>query len=437
MVRRRRLAIPARQTQPAATAAPTKASADSRPVQLRVLAAESRFRNETRNLHRRERDRFGNFLWNMMRLDFGPRVSLEELVGENQDKSMGMKQELDLSQSLDYYATKEDNTKLVEVLKFYIAYLMQEARHCTDFNQQVFLLFKTIDLARMTIQYSPYAVNQDGEAIVFGVLGDLNEQKKGIFSRYFAPEQDIYAHVRRLATLPSDIQLRFRLAELLLGQTSYFDALMQLQMILRIHPIRRGGNDRIHGHVFSRLGDVFLSAAGDENIPLRDGRKLRTFIERYNRDFAPKGGELPILDRADPQKLDQVRRALRKEAATWWARAIENHNLKPQQRVKLAMETGKILVGNGEFKSASELLERCYPLWRGVIMKNDVLSDKVEFLRTLAIAAGKSDRREQERWANEELKSLMTRLEEVNKKEAERIARLEELFGVEEEEEQV
>ena len=409
---------------PSASASSTENPAISgHPVNLRALAAESRFRNETRNLHRDERDRYSSFLWNMMRLDMGPRISLEELVGARQDRPLEPSQEGSLNTTLDFYHGKDNQPQLVQVLKFFTAYLLQQARKATDFRHQLFLMFKTIDLARMVSQYASNGINADAESIVFGILTDLNDQRKGQYTRYFLPEQEIYTISRRIQTLPNDLELRYQLGELLLRQTSYFDALIQFQLVLRLYPRRGGQSDRIHGLVFARMGDVFYDTAGRGELPLQDGRKLRVFAERYNRDFAPKGQEFPTLESAAPSQVTALRNALKQEATRWWMRAVEIPSLKPTSRIQMARDIAQFHVDQGNHEEASKVLERTYSLWRVMPKDRSTLEMKFGFLQLLAKSAALAKRTEPEAWASRELLDLEKPLNLMRAEEKERLSR--------------
>src|SRR5574341_2077025 len=127
------------------------------PVQLKMLRTEAEFRRQTRNLEREERDRYSSFVWNVVRMDLGPRVSLGDVTGLAGEGSLDYRSESSLKRSLDFYSRKE-RERLILALKFYAAYVLQQARQETAFNRQLFLIFKAVDFLRMIVQYSPHAV---------------------------------------------------------------------------------------------------------------------------------------------------------------------------------------------------------------------------------------------------------------------------------------
>src|SRR3970040_905102 len=172
---------------------------------------------------------------------------------------------------------------------------MQQARKEPQADKQQFLLFKAADFARMIVQYSAMSTSADAEALVFGIFVALGGAYGEPFSTYARHEERIYQIMRRLQTMPQDLTVRLKLGEALTEQTSYFDALVQYHALLRIL-IRRGeAGNRQRGWIVARIGDLFQRLSQITSSRLKDARKLRAFIDRYNRDFAEGGRELPRL----------------------------------------------------------------------------------------------------------------------------------------------
>ena len=59
------------------------------PIRLRRLRTENEFRESTRGIERREREKYRSMLWNMMRMDLAPKVQIMDLVGVNLDGVIG------------------------------------------------------------------------------------------------------------------------------------------------------------------------------------------------------------------------------------------------------------------------------------------------------------------------------------------------------------
>jgi hypothetical protein len=388
-------------------------------VAFRVLRVESLFRRDTRNLHRQERDRFSNFLWNMLRLDRGPRVTLTELVGEEQNTPLDYDSEGAINASVNYYHDKADHTDLLQVLKFFCAYLMQQARKEPNADKQIFLAFKVVDLARMMVQYSPFAVNAEAETLVLGVFVDLATHEPARYKEYATHQQTVFTLMKRLQLLPNDLHLRYQLAEALVAQTSFIDALVQYQTLLRLYPRRSPSSDRIHGRTYGRIGGIFQNLAEHATPSLRDARKLKNFISRFNRDFADRRNELPAFDRPDA-RLARVRRALLAEAIRWFVRAAEVSALDRRLRLQFASLAGQSQLLLDEPRDALRLLEQTYPLWQRVREGPVMLENKATFLRLLSSAALAAKQRDRAGWANRELNEVLTKLGTIEKEERER-----------------
>lgn len=395
-------------------------AADATALNLPVLRVESQFRQETRGLQREERDRYSNYLWNMMRLDMGPRFTIGDLVGPNQDAELQYAHESALNSSVDYYHRKSDHTELRQVLKFYTVYLMQQARKEADPAKQQFLLFKAVDLARMIVQYSPLTANADAEALVFGIMVAINSAYGSQWANYAQREKEIFHLMRRLEVSPQDLQLRLRLGEAMIAQSSYFDALVQYHTLLRIL-LRRGEQaNRQRGWVIARIGDLFQELSQLTAARLRDARKIRTFIERFNRDFAERGRELPRLQAINVAQVDRVRYALMSEANRWHLQAGASPLLDRRLRANLYAKAGRNLNAMGQYKAALRALEEGYPNWRGVRETPGTLREQAEYLKQVTTAAINLKRRAPMAWATRESSEVNGKLAAIDAEQRER-----------------
>ena len=328
-----------------------------------------------------------------MRFDLGPKIRLSDVVGATGEKPLDAGQEHDLSTALDFYSRK-DPDQLLPVLKFFAAYLMQQARQSKDLRQQIFLVFKAVDLLRMVVQYSPYAVNYDAETIVSGVFADLGLQLPKRFTHYQETEVRIHAIMRRLHHAPNDHSARAQLADAYAQQTSLYDSFVQYQMLLRLLPAMRIELDRRRGLVYVRVGDLFQGLADFSPGALQDGRKMRNFVERYNRDYAERGNSIPVWSGPDAASVRKVQRRFRELANRSYALAVKVHDLEP--RVLLAAHTnlGSNLLAEGRYKEAAATLTEGNRYYKPAQETPAVLDQRLNYLDMLAEAAGRSRKRE-------------------------------------------
>jgi hypothetical protein len=359
-----------------------------------ILRVESQYRNETRNLQRQERNKYSSFLWNMVKLDLGPRVTIGDLVGPEQDAKLDYKDESALHANLAYYQGKSDPRELIQVLKYFATYLMQQARKETDAQKQQFLLFKAADFARTIVQHSELSVNADAEALVFGIFVALGSAYGEPFSGYARHEETVYQIMRRLQMVPQDLTLRLRLGEALTAQTSYLDALVQYHTLLRVLMRRGDAGHRQRGWIVARIGDLFQHLSQISSSRLKDARKLRAFIDRYNRDFADSGHELPRLTEIDVTHVTRVRHALLGEANRWYAQAAGAANLERRQRLRMAAQAGENFNTTGRPREALALLEEHYGLWKRVPDSLQTLNEHAAYLKQLSSAAMQLKRRD-------------------------------------------
>jgi tetratricopeptide (TPR) repeat protein len=363
-----------------------------------MLRTEAEFRRDTRDLDREERDRYSSFLWNMVRLDLGPRVSITDVVGITADRPLDYQDEAQLKSSVDFYS-RRDPQQLIRVLKFFACYVLQQARTETAFPRQLFLVFKAVDLLRMVVQYSPYCVNSEAETIVYGVFIDLGSAKPQRFGKYMKTEAQIHQLMRRLQMAPNDHQARLNMAEQLMQQTSLFDALVQYHMLLRLYPPMRPEVDRRRGYVYLKLAQVFQDIMDNVTGPIQDARKLKNFVERYNRDFAERGREIPPVTGTDRKELERTLRGVRGLANTYYARALAVQVLDPRLLLDVVTRLGRNYMEEGRFGEAVDVLVDGAKLWRHVGESAESLRRRVAYFELAATAASKANRREQFAWA--------------------------------------
>lgn len=400
----------------------TRQSAAPRPtgLDLPILRVESQYRNETRILQRQERDKYSNFLWNMMRLDRGPQVTIGELVGPNQDAPIDFKDEPALNANVAYYQQRSDPAALIQVLKFYCTYLMQQVRKETHADKQQFLLFKAADFARMIVQHSPMSVNADAEALVFSIFVALGGAFGEPFRRYARHEETVYQTMRRLALVPQDVTVRLRLAEALVAQTCYFDGLVQYHTLLRILVRRQDGGNRHRGWIVARIGDLLQNLSRVSSSQLRDARKLRSFIDRYNRDFVEHGRGLPRLQEISVAQVTRVRNALLAEATRWFVQAAGAPALERRQRLRMAAQAGENMNALGHHKEALHLLEQHYGLWQRIPDAPGTLQQHSDYLKQLTAAAIQLRRRDVMDWASRAAAEVNGKLHAIESKRKER-----------------
>ena len=386
---------------------------------LKNLKAESQYRAETRNLSREERQKYGNFLWNLVRMNLGPPVAIGDLVGSNQDSRLSLANEQGLDSSVNFYQARGDPAELVRVLKFFTAYLLHQARKEDLPEQQEFLLYKAADLARMIVQYSPMAASGMAEAIVFNIYIALGTDQPAAYANLMGREENVHALMRRVETMPQDTPLRLELADQLLAQESFIDALVQYRMLLRLLAMRGSASVRSRSWVVCRLGDLFQRVADIPEGNLRDGRKLKTFVDRFNRDIAEKGNTLPPFQAPTRAQVVRVRMALQAEANRWHLQAVASPLLEPRRRVGIVARAGDNFMEMGQYGQALQVLQDAYGLWVGVEDTQKTLEEKLAYLGRISTAASQLKNPETATWANRAMNETNGRLSAIVKKKKE------------------
>jgi predicted unusual protein kinase regulating ubiquinone biosynthesis (AarF/ABC1/UbiB family) len=189
------------------------------------------------------------------------------------------------------------------------------------------------------------------------------------------------------------------MAEQLMQQTSLFDALVQYHMLLRLYPPMRPEVDRRRGYVYLKLAQVFQDIMDNVTGPIQDARKLKNFVERYNRDFAERGREIPPVTGTDRKELERTLRGVRGLANTYYARALAVQVLDPRLLLDVVTRLGRNYMEEGRFGEAVDVLVDGAKLWRHVGESAESLRRRVAYFELAATAASKANRREQFAWA--------------------------------------
>lgn len=389
---------------------------------LRSMRVESQYRSDTRNLSRQEQEKYGNLLWNLMRLNMGPSVTISDLVGADNDGKLDFKDESGLFSNVAFYHRKGDTGELLSVLKFFTAHLLHQARREDDPAKQEFLLYKAADMARMIVQFSPLSANGDAEAIVFSIYVALGTDTPARYANLMENEEFIYKQMRQLESNPHEIPLRMEIGDALLAQGSYFDALVQYRMLLRLLGRRGAGSNRSRSWVIRRTGELFQQLSDISASNLRDGRKLNSFIERYNWDYSEGGGEIPRLVSLSSGQVNQVRRALLEEANRWHIQAAASHLLERRLRVKIAGKVGENYNELRQYSKSMKVLEDCYPLWEGVEVTKNSLEEQLHYLDQAYKAAVQLKNHVKAGWVSRETAATNSKMAELNKAEQNREA---------------
>ena len=406
-----------------------------RGVTLRHMRVETDFRRDTRGLIRSEREDYSSFLWNMVRWDFQPKVYLADVVGPTREAEVTYGQEGSLYTSVNHYIRRENRPDLIRVLKFYCSYMMQQARKEVDLHRQLFSVFKAVDFARMIVQYSPHCINLEAEALVFGVFHDLGSQLPNRFRGYLETEHSIYNHMKRLQVAPTDSGVRLQLAAQLIRQRSYYDALVQYQYLNQWYPKIPRQGDTKRGNVFIKIAEIFQDLADftEEGADrLNDARKIKTFIERYNRDFSEKEDSLPIPTGNVPGQLGKIIRGLRQISARWYLRALAVRTLPAHIITEQVMSLAENYLTDRRPKDAQKLLMDGYPYWKRMDHNRESLEDQVNYLKQIVQISVQLKDQKRVDWANTEIRECQHRINEILEEEKAIQARKDALLAGEE-----
>lgn len=391
-----------------------------RPVTIKRLRTESQFVEETKGLERRERDKYDSMIWNLMRLDLAPKVQIMDLVGARLDQPIDTGHERSLRTVVDHYHGRPDRAELSQVLKFFSVYLLQRARREPSFTKQLFLLFKAVDLLRMLTQYSTWCVHRDSEALVFTIFDELGAQKGERFAKYQQTEYRIYPLIKKLHEVPRDFTVRLELAEELTRQTSFFDAFVQYDFLRRFYPrfYSERNLERRLGVIYSRIAGLFQNMLDHLGRGYRDARKINSFIERYNRNFATrKTALMPFSDAKGG--TERVARALSRTAESWYRKALAIKLLPPEVQVQNALALGRNLGMERRGKEALSVLMDGYRFWSGIGADVDagrqieIIQRRIGYLEQVIKIGRASGRKDAINWSNIEQRDLLGKLDEL------------------------
>ena len=399
------------------------------PIRLRRLRTESGFRETTRGIERREREKYRSMLWNMVRMDLAPKVQIMDLVGNNLDSAIGTGDEGSLRSVMDFYHKRPDRSELMQVLKFFSVYLIQRARRETTFTAQQFLLFKAIDLLRNIVHYSTWSVHGDAEGMVYAIIDDMDKQKPGRFARYAETEHRIYVMMKKLQKMPRDFALRIELGDEYVKQTSFFDALVQYDFLNRFYPrfFKDRNLDVRLALIYAKITALFQDMIDHHGQGYRDARKANSFIERYNREFGTRKVFLTPIRDLNRAQLAESARSLRKAAEVWYRRTLALQMLRPQIRTECAHNLARNLMQDGRWREAHALLTQNYRYWSALTSEIEGLEGQVAYLDTTINAAVKLRRQDQVAWANGEQREARMRLDAMVKTKTDYMRRRDEI----------
>ncbi len=401
-------------------------------IVLRHMRVETDFRRATQRLERQERDKYSSFLLNVFRMEGKPKVRLLDVVGPRGDNPVEYIHEDPMKTSVDYYHGKVDRTELVRVLKYFTVYMMQQARKEPEPQKQLFLIFKAVEFARMIVQYSPFSIHADAETLVFGVFHDLGDQRPDQFRHYVETEQAIFTLMKKLHLSPVDNDVRLEMAEQLVRQTSYSDAMGQYQFLLTRYPRIPKEVDIPRGRVFIKVAEILQALAdyaegGPEDF--KDARKLRNFIDRYNRDFATRKRPLPRITEPSPAQIGRAAQGLRREANLWYQRALGVRLLGPRMVTKLVSQLAENHLKDKQQKEALTALTTGYNFWKRVPESIETIEQRIEYLTLMQSVGSQLKKRETVNFATQEIREYQNRLTEhvaqINAEEERREAVLE------------
>jgi tetratricopeptide (TPR) repeat protein len=348
------------------------------------------------------------------------------------DNSVGYKQEDSLRTSVNFYHSRVDRSGLTDVVKYYTVFLMQQARKETDPQKQLFIIFKAVEFARMIVQYSPYSIHADAEALVFGVFSDLAAYNPAQFQNYFDTEQPIYALMKRLHFSPMDMDARLELGDLYVRQKSYYDAMAQYQYLLTRYPRIPRESDLPRGRVYIKIAEILqelIDYAEQESEQFQDARKLKNFIERYNRDFSERGATLTSLQNPNPAQIARAMRSMRNVANLWYQRALGVRLIGPRMVTKLVTQLANNHMKDGQKKEAQKLLTSAYRYWQRVPESVDSIEQRLDYLNLMVSVGMQVKQRDMIDFANQQLREYQNRLTELGLLEQAKVDRKEALLA--------
>ena len=250
---------------------------------------------------------------------FGGRLKVSLLALRKQIEQ-GTVHEESIDSHLRHYL-KKGNTKIYRQHLLSIAQMcIKQARMEKDKNRQLPLLFKAIDLLRMTIQYSEGAVDVTASNVIihiFSTFPDEFSQKWQLEQEVFRLSVELHKAQHRLKDIgfgdKENVALRTKIALLSAQQKNYYDAFVQFSNILKFYQFRNDEDpqvvlNRAKSHAW--IGNVFQELI--HYVQPGNATILKNFVYRYNRDHAtPKNAHpIALVKRNDVIAMKQTKRDL-------------------------------------------------------------------------------------------------------------------------------
>ena len=182
-------------------------------------------------------------------------------------------------------------------------------------------------------------------------------------------------------------------------------------------------------HEYLKTAQVFQDIMDHAEGAKHDARKLKNFVERFNRDFADRSNEVTPVTGADKDSLKRTVNSVRQLANQYYARALTVQVLDARLLVSLATRLGASYVEEGRFKDAADVFAEGAKLWKGVPDTPENLKRRVEFFELAVTAAGKSGKKQVLSWAQQSLLEYRKRLAMLNAEEKQRMIRRAVIMG--------
>ncbi|MBF0279572.1 MAG: hypothetical protein HQM13_17365 [SAR324 cluster bacterium] len=224
------------------------------------------------------------------------------LIRLRQQIEQGEINEEALDSHLRYFLRKND-VELYRQHLLSIAYMcLKQARLATHKNDQLPLLFKSIDLLRMYIQYSDESIDVMASSIIVHIFSTFPDE----FTEKLQIERDVFKHYvelhktkRRVKDIgfgdKENVALRIKIARLSAQQKNYYDAFVQFSTILDFYRFRSSDDPQVvlnQAKAHAWIGSVFQEII--HYVQPGEATILRNFIYRYNRDHATRKKAYPI-----------------------------------------------------------------------------------------------------------------------------------------------
>ena len=206
------------------------------------------------------------------------------------------------------------------------------------------------------------------------------------------------------------------MAEQMMRQSSYFDAFVQYQYLLGRLPRVPRESDLARGRVFIKIGEIFQNLIDYvESGPahFQDARKLRSFVERYNRDFAERGKILPRITSPNAGQIRKAVAAMRTVVIIWYQRALGVRLMGPRMVTRLVAQLAENCTKAGQRKEALKALHVGYRFWTRVPEGIDSIQQRIEYLNLMITIGTQLRQRDTVYFATQQLREYGTRLAEL------------------------